>query len=162
MADLNFDCPHCGQNLTIDENQSGEQIDCPTCSKPFEIPKPGDQNVKLLSNKESSSEETESDEKKYSVPVHEGKPEILVKSKKSNQAIEEESIEGDGRICAKTIKRGDCIELGQDKFDEALNEFLGKLKREQILSVHPVNYAHYDPATQKYLDDYGAMVIYER
>ena len=66
------------------------------------------------------------------------------------------------RICAKTIKRGDCIELGQDKFDEALNEFLGKLKREQILSVHPVNYAHYDPATQKYLDDYGAMVIYER
>ena len=50
----------------------------------------------------------------------------------------------------------------QGKFDEALNEFLSKLKREQILSVHPVNYAHYDPATQKYLDDYGAMVIYER
>ena len=102
------------------------------------------------------------EEKKYSVPVHEGKPEVLVKSKKNSKTIEEETIEGDGRICAKTIKRGDCIELGQDKFDETLNEFLAKLKREQIISVHPVNYAHYDPATQKYLDDYGAMVIYER
>ena len=23
MADLNFDCPHCGQNLTTDESISG-------------------------------------------------------------------------------------------------------------------------------------------
>jgi len=162
MADLNFDCPHCGQNLTIDETQSGEQIDCPTCSKSIEIPKPGEQNSEVIETKKPSPDDTEPVEKKYSVPVHEGQPEILVKSKKKNESIEEESIEGDGRICAKTIKRGDCIELGQDKFDEALNEFLGKLKREQILSVHPVNYAHYDPATQKYLDDYGAMVIYVR
>ena len=162
MADLNFDCPHCGQNLTIDETQSGEQIDCPTCSKAIEIPSPGEQNAEVIKTQKKSWEQTEPDAKKYSVPIHEGQQEILVKSKKDNKAIEDESIEGDGRICAKTIKRGDCIELGQDKFDEALNEFLSKLKKEQILSVHPVNYAHYDPATQKYLDDYGAMVIYER
>ena len=48
MADLNFDCPHCGQNLTTDESISGEQIDCPNCSKPFEIPKPGEQNVTVI------------------------------------------------------------------------------------------------------------------
>jgi len=162
MADLNFDCPHCGQNLTTDETQAGEQIECPTCTKPFEIPKPGEQNAQVLESSQSSPEDESPEEKKYSVPVHEGKPEVLVKSKKNSKTIEEETIEGDGRICAKTIKRGDCIELGQDKFDETLNEFLAKLKREQIISVHPVNYAHYDPATQKYLDDYGAMVIYER
>ena len=92
------------------------------------------------------------------MPVREGKPEVLVKTK----AAEEEEAKGDGTIRVKTIKRGECIELGHDKFDEVLNEFLAKLKREQIISIQSVNYAHYDPSTQKYLDDYGAMVIYQR
>ena len=159
MADRNFDCPHCGQNLTTDESQSGEQIDCPTCSKPFEIPKPGEQNVTVV---ESSSpppkEEPKQDSKTYSVPVHEGKPEVLVK----NKVAKEEEAAGDGKICVKTIKRGDCIELGHDKFDEVLNEFLVKLERDQIISIQSVNYAHYDPSTQKYHEDYGAMVVYQR
>ena len=92
------------------------------------------------------------------MPVHEGKPEVLVKSK----AAEEESMSGDGRICVKTIKRGECIELGHDKFDDVLNEFLAKLNRDQTISIQSVNYAHFDPSTQKYLDDYGAMIVYQR
>ena len=157
MADLNFDCPNCGQNLTTDESQTGVQIDCPSCSKPFEIPKPGEQGVTTVEAPppvETPKEET----KKYSVPVREGKPEVLVKTK----AAEEEEAKGDGTIRVKTIKRGECIELGHDKFDEVLNEFLAKLKREQIISIQSVNYAHYDPSTQKYLDDYGAMIVYQR
>ena len=85
MADLNFDCPHCGQNLTIDESQSGEQIDCPTCSKAIEIPSPGEQNAEVTETQKKTSEQTEPDAKKYSVPIHEGQPEILVKSKKENK-----------------------------------------------------------------------------
>ena len=54
MADLNFDCPHCGQNLTIDETQSGEQIDCPTCSKAIEIPSPGEQNAEVIETQKKS------------------------------------------------------------------------------------------------------------
>ena len=90
--------------------------------------------------------------------MREGKPEVLVKNKES----EEEAATGDGRICVKTIKRGECIELGHDKFDQVLNEFLAKLNRDQIISIQSVNYAHFDPSTQKYLDDYGAMIVYER
>jgi len=97
-------------------------------------------------------------QKKYSVPIHEGKPEVLVNSK----AVEEESMSGDGLICIKTIKRGECIELGHDKLDDGLNEFLAKLNRYQIISMQSVNYAHFDPSTQKYLDDYGAMIVYKR
>ena len=44
-------------------------------------------------------------------------------------------MSGDGRICVKTIKRGECIELGHDKFDDVLNEFLAKLNRDQIISI---------------------------
>ena len=63
MADLNFDCPHCGQNLTTDESISGKQIGCPKCSRPFEIPKPGEQNVTVLESP-PPKEETKSDAKK--------------------------------------------------------------------------------------------------
>ena len=38
MADINFDCPHCGQNLETDEILSGRGIDCPVCKKFLIIP----------------------------------------------------------------------------------------------------------------------------
>ena len=103
------------------------------------------------------TEEPES--KKLAVPVHEGEQVLL---KKESSKKEEKEITGDGKICVKTIKRGDCIELGLDKFDESVNLFLEKLAREQIISVHSLNYSHFDPTTQKYLPDYAAMIVYER
>ena len=38
MAEISFDCPHCGQNLTGPEEMGGQAIDCPSCGKNFEIP----------------------------------------------------------------------------------------------------------------------------
>ena len=38
MADINFDYPHCGQNLETDEILSGTGIDCPVCKKYLTIP----------------------------------------------------------------------------------------------------------------------------
>ncbi|SVB97194.1 uncharacterized protein METZ01_LOCUS250048, partial [marine metagenome] len=45
MADLTFNCPLCGQNLTTDEGLSGSEIECPSCTKPIKIPSAGDENV---------------------------------------------------------------------------------------------------------------------
>ena len=158
MADLNFNCPQCGQNLTTDESLSGSEIECPSCSKPIEIPSASDENVDRTEAEPAPPITKEQEPKKLAVPVHEGGEELLKKS----SSHKEEEISGDGRICVKTIKRGDCIELGQDKFDEAVNKFLEKLSREQIISVHSLNYSHFDPGTQKYLPDYAALIVYER
>ncbi len=38
MADINFKCPHCGQDLNGPEALAGESIDCPVCGKSFQIP----------------------------------------------------------------------------------------------------------------------------
>ena len=38
MADINFNCPHCGQNLNGPEEMAGETIECPVCQKNFQIP----------------------------------------------------------------------------------------------------------------------------
>ena len=158
MADLNFNCPQCGQNLTTDESLSGSEIECPSCSKPIEIPSADDENVERTEAEPAPPVTAEPEHKKLAVPVHEGSVELLKKS----ASQKEEEISGDGKICVKTIKRGDCIELGLDRFDEVVNKFLEKLSREQILSVHSLNYSHFDPTTQKYLPDYAALIVYER
>ena len=160
MADLTFNCPQCGQNLTTDESLTGSEIECPSCTKSIRIPSAGDENVQRAEAEPTAppvAEEPES--KKLAVPVHEGEKVLL---KKESSKKEEEEITGDGKICVKTIKRGDCIELGLDKFDESVNLFLEKIAREQIISVHSMNYSHFDPTTQKYLPDYAAMIVYER
>ena len=158
MADLNFNCPQCGQNLTTDESLSGSEIECPSCSKAIEIPSAGDENVERTEAEPAPPVTAEPEPKKLAVPVHQGGEGLLKKS----SSHKEEEISGDGKICVKTIKRGDCIELGLDKFDEAVNKFLEKFSREQIISVHSLNYSHFDPGTQKYLPDYAALIVYER
>ena len=159
MADLNFNCPQCGQNLTTDESLTGSEIECPSCNKLIKIPSANDENVhKLEAEPPAPPAPQETEPKKLAVPVHEGGEVQLKKESKKK----EEEISGDGKICVKTIKRGDCIELGQDNFDKILNQFLEKFSREQIISIESVNYAHFDATTQKYLDDYGALIVYER
>ena len=158
MADLNFNCPQCGQNLTTDESLSGSEIECPSCSKAIEIPSAGDENVERTEAEPAPPVTAEPEPKKLAVAVHGGGEELLKKS----SPHKEKEISGDGRICVKTIKRGDCIELGLDKFDEEVNKFIEKFSREQIISVHSLNYSHFDPGTQKYLPDYAALIVYER
>jgi len=159
MADLTFNCPLCGQNLTTDEGLSGSEIECPSCTKPIKIPSAGDENVqKVEAEPTAPTVATEPEPKKLAVPEH-GDGEILLKKESSKK---EEEITGDGKICVKTIKRGDCIELGLDKFDETVNKFLEKFSREQIVSLLPLNYSHFDPTTQKYLPDYAALIVYQR
>ena len=159
MADLTFNCPLCGQNLTTDEGLSGSEIECPSCTKPIKIPSAGDENVqKVEAEPTAPTVATEPGPKKLAVPEH-GDGEILLKKESSKK---EEEITGDGKICVKTIKRGDCIELGLDKFDETVNKFLEKFSREQIVSLLPLNYSHFDPTTQKYLPDYAALIVYQR
>lgn len=40
MADINFDCPFCGQNLDAPEDMAGWAIDCPACGRKIKIPVP--------------------------------------------------------------------------------------------------------------------------
>ncbi len=40
MANINFDCPHCGQNLDASDDMAGWAIDCPACGKKIKIPIP--------------------------------------------------------------------------------------------------------------------------
>jgi hypothetical protein len=38
MKEFKFSCPHCQQHLQCDEELSGKQIQCPTCSVMIRVP----------------------------------------------------------------------------------------------------------------------------
>jgi DNA-directed RNA polymerase subunit RPC12/RpoP len=40
MQDINFDCPHCGQNLDAPADMAGWTIECPGCGQKIKIPVP--------------------------------------------------------------------------------------------------------------------------
>jgi len=40
MADIEFECPECGQVLEAPEEMAGESLACPSCEAPITIPSP--------------------------------------------------------------------------------------------------------------------------
>jgi uncharacterized RDD family membrane protein YckC len=40
MADHKYECPHCAQHLKIPDNLFGKTLECPSCKRQFNIPKP--------------------------------------------------------------------------------------------------------------------------
>ena len=38
MEDINFDCPHCGQNIDAPPELGGCIVDCPSCPKKVKVP----------------------------------------------------------------------------------------------------------------------------
>ena len=73
----------------------------------------------------------------------------------------EASKDADKRIRTKTIRHTDCIEVGHDRFDEIVSNFLGKIGEANIISMNPINYTHLDIGTQKLLTEYGLLIVYK-
>ena len=40
MSEITLACPHCPRQFACDEIHSGEQINCPGCGKPLNVPPP--------------------------------------------------------------------------------------------------------------------------
>ena len=66
----------------------------------------------------------------------------------------------DKKIRVKTIKHTDCIEVGHDKFDEVVTNFLVKAGEPNVISITTLTYTHLDIGTQKLLTDFGVMIVY--
>ena len=49
----------------------------------------------------------------------------------------------------KTFKRSDCLEVGRDRFDEKVSQFLQQVGQTNIVSINTFNYSAVDMATHK-------------
>ena len=93
------------------------------------------------------------------VPVH-AKPTASLIGK-SAKPLEVAAKESDKKLRVKTIRHTDCVEVGHDRFDEMVSDFLQKIGETHIVSVTPLTYSHLDIGSQKIMSEYAVMIVYK-
>ncbi|MDB6067976.1 MAG: hypothetical protein JWR26_4184 [Pedosphaera sp.] len=170
--DLVFDCPKCGVSLEVEPSGAGEEIACPSCGQTIRIPEPGSPvpaarpevdgaqvNVLPQPMNAIAASAAAKVEKHLRVPVHNKPPEKLIA--KAPVPLEVAAKESDRRLRVKCIRHLDCVEVGHDKFDEVVTDFLGDIGEHNLVSVTPISYSYNDIASQKQLTDFGVMIIFK-
>lgn len=153
--DVTFHCPHCKQELMVDASAAGQAIQCPTCNAEITVPQVDVTNIHAHNPIHSSAAARE--EHHFTVPVHDGPAEVLIKKVRK----EEEVSEGpEKKIKLRIFRHTDCVEVGRDRYEEFVGAFLNKVGWENVLSTTPLTYTHIDIATQKILTDYAIQIIY--
>jgi hypothetical protein len=153
--DVTFHCPNCRQQLEADASLAGTRIQCPACGTPIEIPAPDQTNVKILNPMATSAAARE--EKHFAVPVRDGPTEVLIAKPEVKEIT---PVDGKPHVRIKTIRRIDCVEVGHDRFDEIVTQFLDRVGQENLINVNTVAYTHIDIGSQKLLTDFGVLIIY--
>lgn len=187
--DTSFNCPKCKLHITADECVVGEEIDCPECGEKFRVPPmakpkpvpvvvrsatpvaapvaahatpvhaapahPAQSHAAPTAGAPPPKPAAHAEHKPLSVPQRSGPQEPLVKK----VIHAEDHHNEEKKIRLKTIKRGSCVEVGHDLFDEKVTEFLNKVGRENIIHMSSVAYGAMD-STGHMLPDYGIMIVY--
>ncbi|HTI70498.1 MAG TPA: hypothetical protein VMF06_11065 [Candidatus Limnocylindria bacterium] len=157
--DIVFKCNYCLTPLEVGAEAAGQEIQCPVCNRNITIPNatPG-APVTPKAPSSSINVTTMHDDKRFAVPVTDKPTESLIqKPKKSLEAAAKDSKPG---LRVKTIRHSDCKEVGHDKFDEIVTEFLNKVGDQSIQSITPINYSYIEMGTQKLITDFGVMIVY--
>jgi hypothetical protein len=169
--DVIFNCPKCEQELAVDSTGAGTEINCPACGEVIVIPTPelvasrpgvdtggGAPRVEAHPVNPIASSAAAKVELHLRVPDHNTPTERLIS--KPLIPLEAAARESDKKIRIKTIKHTDCIEVGHDKFDEVVTNFLVKIGESNMISITTLVYTHLDIGSQKLMTDYGVMVVY--
>ena len=154
--DMIFTCPNCKQQLEAETSLSGTQIACPSCNVAIVIPEPDVMNVRANAMASSAAAK---EEHHFTVPTHEGPAEVLIK--KSLPELEVAVKDGKKQMRMKCIRRTDCVEVGRDRFDEIVSDFLNKIGEGDIVSITPLAYTHMDLGSRQLMTDFGVMIVYK-
>jgi DNA-directed RNA polymerase subunit RPC12/RpoP len=179
--DIVFNCPNCDQELVVDSAAAGSEISCPSCNEQIIIPIPemrGDpaapQIPQLTRPPSQPIPQTDpagghainpinvsaaaKEQKRLVVPQRDLPSEVLIK--KAAKPLEVAAKESDKMIRIKIIRHTDCIEVGHDRFDEVVSDFLQKVGERDIISITPLTYTHLDIGSQKLMTEYALMIYY--
>jgi DNA-directed RNA polymerase subunit RPC12/RpoP len=164
--DIIFNCPKCDQELAVDGSGAGSEINCPTCGEKIVVPQarsgvPGaaapahDAAHPINPIATSAAAKIEMHLK---VPVHDKPSESLIA--KPLIPLDAAAKDTGKHIRTRTIRHTDCIEVGHDKFDEVITNFLTKIGEENIVNMSMFNYTHLDIGSQKLMTEFGVFVVY--
>jgi hypothetical protein len=139
----------------VDMTATGTELQCPSCSETITVPEPEPQTLQAINPISTSAAAKE--EKHFVVP-NRSTPESLIK--KPPPPLEAAAKDDRKRMRVKTIKHGDCVEVGKDRFDEVVSEYLDKIGETNIVSLTPITYSHTDIATRQMMTDFAVIIIY--
>jgi DNA-directed RNA polymerase subunit RPC12/RpoP len=167
--DIIFNCPKCEQELAVDSTGAGSEITCPSCGEKIVIPAnsapqataamsppPGHDPAHPVNPISSSA--AAKVEMHLKVPVRAGPTESLIE--KPRAPLEVAAKESDKKLRVKTIRHTDCVEVGHDKFDEVVSNFLQRVGEQNNTSINSMTYTHLDIGSQKLMTDYAVLVVY--
>jgi DNA-directed RNA polymerase subunit RPC12/RpoP len=171
--DVIFNCPKCDQELAVDSSGSGSQIECPSCGEDLIIPE-AESVAPRASVAQTDGAVAARVEARHANPIASSaaaKIELHLKvpSHKTAQSLISKPLppmevaavkDAEKRLKVKTIKHTDCIEVGHDRFDEVVSNFLGKVGESSIVSLTPLTYTFLDIGTQKLLTEFGVLIVY--
>jgi len=179
--DIIFNCSSCEQELEVDSAGAGSEIECPNCGETIVIPQvgtpgtrtsgasasagPGGGGLPTIPNPTANplnpiaTSAAAKIEKHLKVPVRTKPAESLIA--KPLPPLEVAAKESDKKIRVKTIRHTDCIEVGHDKFDEVVTNFLVKVGEDNIINISPLTYTHLDIGTQKLMTEYAVLIVYK-
>lgn len=154
--DMIFSCPNCKQQLEAETAMAGNQISCPSCGANIVIPEANPMNIHVNPIASSAAAKQEYH---FTVPVHDAPAESLIK--KPSPPLEVAArAETDKKIRVRCIRRTDCVEVGHDRFDEFVTEFLQKVGETNLISITPLTYTHLDLGSRQLMTDFGVMIVY--
>ena len=97
-------------------------------------------------------------ERHLKVPVRKSSESLICKPA---VPLEVAAKTSDKKMRVKTIRHTDCIEVGHDKFDEMVTNFLHKIGETNIVSITPLTYTHIDIGSQKIMTEYAVLIVYK-
>jgi len=166
--DVVFKCPHCDQQLEVDAGGAGSSLQCPSCLNTITVPSQESGNTAAAAATTATATATATasppaprapEPKHFSVPVHETAMDPLIQ--KPKRPLDVVAKDGDKKMRIKTFKRTDCQEVGRDRFDEKVSEFLEQVGQLNIVSISTINYSAIDLASRNQLQDYGVLVVFK-
>ena len=155
--DLVFNCPSCKQQLEADSSMSGTAINCPSCGSHLVIPEPDITNIRPHNPIATSAAARE--EHHFSVPVHDAPSEVLVQ--KPQVPVDMVASHGKKHLRIRVIRHTDCIEVGHDRYEEIVSDFLRKVGEPNIVSINSINYTHVDMGSRQLMTEFGVMIVYK-
>ena len=163
-----FNCPKCNQELSVDGSGAGSELPCPTCGETITIPTepaksapvnaPDEPHAPRLAPSAIASSAAAKVEFHLKVPVRDKPSESLIK--KSAVPLDAIAKGADKQIRVRTIRHDKCIDAGHDKFDEIVSKVLADIGEHNVISIHNINFEHFDVQTQKVMTDYGLVIVF--
>src|SRR5262245_30275862 len=162
--DVIFRCtnPSCRQELSVDETGAGSEIQCPSCGQVLVVPSQEESAPPASTPPDINpihASAAAKEEHHFVVPQRERS--APAKIEKPLTPLEVTAKEGDKKVRIRCIRRTDCVEVGKDKFEEVVSNFLASVGETNIISVNTINYTHMDMGTRQILTEYGVLIVYK-